>query len=150
MKEYPFTDLASGRTVWLTSDEAREYGRFEMARQSHRGRERKAVAAADVNLSDSDLYDTIVGSGASTYPWYSNWESDEERLTLTVSIDCEGTKDGARLTVGTLRRAIASREWHDHRGVPIDWSDPEVDSEVDADIADQIVQTAVLGDVVFG
>jgi hypothetical protein len=105
-----------------------------------------------VNLTDDDLFLAVWGSGASSYPWYSRWDVDEDARKLGVLIDLDGERESATLTVGTLRRSIEGviEKYPDSAVSHVDWADEECDSDVDADIADQIVQYAVLGDVVFG
>lgn len=105
-----------------------------------------------VNLSDEDLFTAIAGAGASQYPWYVRFDIDWDALTLDVEIDLEDVQASSRLTPTGLRTTIAFLV--DANTAPAvtqtAWSDPEVDSDVDADIADCVIQFALLGDVVFG
>lgn len=103
------------------------------------------------NLSDIAAYDAIAYAGAEVYPWYMAWEVHEQALVLHVEICLEGVTGAATLTVADLRKALQGLLDAGHPGVQrTDWSDPQIDSEIDADLADQIVQYALLGDVVFG
>jgi hypothetical protein len=109
-----------------------------------------------VNLSDEALFETIAGAGATyTYGWYLETEIDLDALRLKVVLDNgEDGRESATLTPGTIRRVINTcfdeRPDYTHAVRSIDWSDPECDSEVDADVADTIIQYAVLGRVIFG
>jgi hypothetical protein len=110
----------------------------------------------EVAMNDEDLWDAIVGSGAGSYPWYTRWvivDPTHNTEALDVLIDCEDVRESATLTPGTIRRAIESLVDGDYNIQivnDIDWSDPDGDTMIDADVADCIIQYAVLGDVVFG
>ena len=106
-----------------------------------------------INLSDEDVFCAVAGAGASQYEWYHTFGIDWENNRLTIRMDAEvdGDIEGAVLTPRSIRQAI--RDLHAVNYpciVSIDWSDPECDSDLDADGADCIIQQAVLGKVVFG
>jgi len=107
-----------------------------------------------INLTDRALFEGITGAGASyTYDWYRRFSIDEEALTVAVHIENGmGGVESATLTPAGLRRAVdAVIEANPGGGTArVDWADPECDSDIDADIADCIMQTAVLGEVVYG
>lgn len=104
------------------------------------------------NLTDEAVFDAIAYSGASSYPWYHTYSIDEDAQRLRVAIEADRGHEIAVLTVGTLRRAFDALLEERYPGIrpDWDWDDEECDSNVDADIADCIIQQAVLGDVVFG
>lgn len=105
-----------------------------------------------INLSDEDVFGCVWGAMASQYPWYTEFDGDDDAMRLHVVIDCEGVKESATLTPSAVRRAIEGciEKYPNSAVAHVDWSDPECGSDVDADIADQIIQFYVLGEVVFG
>lgn len=105
-----------------------------------------------VNLDDEALFTCIAGAGASTYCWYDRFVPDWDGLKLHVKISLEDVEGEATLTPDSLRQTIAALV---EAGIAypvngVDWSDEECDSDVDADIADCVIQYALLNDVVFG
>lgn len=105
-----------------------------------------------INLTDEQVFDMVAGAGATSYSWYLKVAIVWDDHTMSVTLDNgNGGIEGATLTPGTMRRAIEALDQAGHPGTSwINWNDPECDSEVDADVADQIIQQAVLGDIVFG
>lgn len=104
-------------------------------------------------LNNDEVFEAVAYAGASTYPWYESYviEDDDEAKRLRVVIADEGVRESGTLMASTMRRALDELLEKRHPGVThIDWNDDQCDVDVDADIADQIIQQAVLGDVVFG
>jgi hypothetical protein len=118
-----------------------------------------------INLSDEELFDGLTGACASFYSWYKDfqfsWYSEYDANTtpfVTVTMETgDETKAGVptfatkRIKASLMRKTI---ERLIQEGQPtvcsVNWSDPECDSEIDANIADVVFQYIVLGDVVFG
>ena len=106
-----------------------------------------------ISLSDEALHTAVWGSGASSYEWYESFDFSEDSLTITLVMETDdGGSERATLSVDALRRAIVSihEEMSSCVVCSVEWTDPECDSEVDADIADCIMQWCVLGDIVWG
>lgn len=109
-----------------------------------------------INLTDERLFTAVWGSGASySYGWYVKTHLDEDAQTWQVVLESgNGGVESATLTPASIRRTIATiqaeRPDFTSAVTRLDWSDPDVDSDVDADVADVIVQYAVLGEVIFG
>lgn len=118
-----------------------------------------------INLTDSDLMMAVLGSGALTYSWWlsitTNWDMMSDWTDAnSCHVTCEAPDEGqpnptCRITPALLRETIALI--HADGGMEytesvryLDWADNDVDSDVDADIADTILQVAVLGRVVYG
>lgn len=114
------------------------------------------VQASDlIAMSDEDLFWSVAGAGAEQYGWYYRYRDDPAALTIDVVLDNgEGGSESATLTPASIRRTIESivldQPEFTESVQNVDWSDEEAGSDIDADIADSIVQYAVLGRVVFG
>ena len=121
-----------------------------------------------IRLGWPELFDAITGAGAlEVYPWYVSHKfsltcgdrtgyGSGNRCAVVMDTG-ETTPAGATLlarkvlTPAHLRRTIVKMLLDDHPLVTtVDWGDPYCDTDVDADIADCIMQTAILGEVVFG
>ena len=106
-----------------------------------------------INLDDEALFTAVCGAGASQWGWYYEFDPDFDALKVKVTLDNGNDgRESATLTPGSLRRTVSAM--CANRVAPsvadVRWSDPECDSDIDACIADCIIQYAVLGDVVFG
>ena len=112
----------------------------------------------EIALSDNDLYTAIFGSGADIYPWYDLFDTAgydsawvPNHTNARIRIRMADVHEQADLAIGRIRRAIDDLVRDGNPTVSsVDWSDPECDSDVDANIADCIIQYAVLGEVMFG
>lgn len=103
-----------------------------------------------INLNDQELHDAIYGSGAFSYGWWLATDTDDG-LNATITMD-DGN-DGRitkTLTLADIRAAIPGAAAQCPIVAEVDWTDPECDSDVDANIADCILQFAMLGEVMFG
>lgn len=110
----------------------------------------------NIAMNDEDLFMSIWGSGANTYGWYLDTKLVLNNQTWYVRLDNgEGGSESATLTPSSIRRTIDTIV-HDEtiqycgHVRNVDWDDVEAGSDIDADIADCIVQYAILGRVVFG
>lgn len=109
----------------------------------------------NIALNDTDLFTAVFGAGAGSYPWYRRFNTNWDDLVADIIIEDPDNADNSihrRLIPHDLRVAI---EHIVTTGVApntasMRWSDPEVDSDVDADIADVIIQVAMLSDVAYG
>jgi hypothetical protein len=117
----------------------------------------EAVAPHIVRLDDEALYTCIAHAGASMYDWYQWYTPRDDERTLYLTIEDDTNDDGYTsklLTVHDLRMAIARIvvDALDYTQVAreVEWGNSECDSDVDADIADIVLQVAVLGRVVYG
>lgn len=126
---------------------------------AHNGYERvwEQTLGKFINLDDEALFTAIWGSGASSYSWYFSTKLNEAAMTYTVTMESDAVEDlgvTVVLTPDVIRQTIVKilDEKPEYTGAVqhIDWSDPECDSDVDADVADVILQTAILGKVVYG
>ncbi len=110
-----------------------------------------------IAMDDEELFMSIWGSGANQWEWYLNTHLDEAGQTWFVRLDNgEGGSESATLTPASIRRAIESILadesieycWSVRE---VNWADAdESGAHVDANIADCIVQYAILGRVIFG
>lgn len=108
-------------------------------------------------MNAAEWFEAVAGAGASTYPWYASFDIDWINDQLTVDIfDPDGDDSwdwnpdspvvSKKLTATTMWNAYAKlresgREFSIFApGVP----------DLDADDADVIIQTAVLGDIIYG
>jgi hypothetical protein len=101
-------------------------------------------------FDDEEVWNLIWGSGFTQYSWYREIRVDANARTMTVDID--NGDDGietAKLTVGALRRAVNDLV-RDENVYSFRFADNWLDPDFDADMADQVVQYAVLGDIIFG
>jgi hypothetical protein len=119
------------------------------------------TTTATINLNDEDLFLAMTGACSYFYSWYKQFDYSHTfagRPIVVVTMETgEETKAGtptfATRTINAplMRRAL---ERLISEGQPticsVNWSDPECDSEVDADVADVMFQYIILGDVVFG
>lgn len=104
-----------------------------------------------INLEDEDLFVAVFGAGADSYPWYSRFRYDEEALEASVAINCEGiAAEVDPIGPSHLRWAIRDMVAKGASLGTIDFSDPECDSDFDAELADCIIQWVLLREVVFG
>lgn len=122
-----------------------------------------------IRLGHPELFDAVTGAGAlencSHYesvqfyydPLGRTGEFGEENRCRVIMETGERTPAGSALlakrvlTPANLRATITAMIEANHPAVAnIDWSDPECDSDIDAEVADAIIQTAILGRVIFG
>lgn len=97
----------------------------------------------------------ILYAGAMQYPWYVAFEKEGDVYVVEMETGQE-TSAGTPLVA---RRRFTGRHLNAHleamitAEIPcitgVDWNDPEWDSEVDAWIADNVLQHFILGEVVF-
>lgn len=109
-----------------------------------------------IAIDNMSLFEAVMGCGATTtYPWYYDVTPNYRDGHARIGIDTgESTPTGAMLvahgaiTGGALRRTVLRLIKDDHPSITtIDWSDPNVDGDIDAEIGDVILQTALLGRV---
>lgn len=160
----PWVDALRAREVATAEREAyaEESARVEHEEESTRVR-LAAIAALDyVTAEFTD--DAFLGSGALDYSWYQQIIIDEEtdtNWTLTFSdLDSEPVKgEQARYTVThkTVLEAVAmiateqkdaSEDCRDNCQLMIDGLLVEVD--FDSDTADQVLQVAAFGEIIYG
>jgi hypothetical protein len=111
-----------------------------------------------IAIDKDSLWEAVIGAGALGYSWYISAQIDWDRHLAKVSIETgEYNEPGATLvamrtlTKTMLARVVVELIKDDQPTITaIDWSDPEADGDIDADVADVIMQTALLGKVVFG
>lgn len=103
--------------------------------------------------------EAVYGSGVLTYEWYTGCEKTVEGYVVTI--DCEGEYGRKELTTSDIldaaRKLLDERKYaavgddgsYTRLGlanlIALDYDQ----TDIDADVADLILQTAVLGDVVF-
>lgn len=110
------------------------------------------------HLDDQRVWDCFLGSGALSYAWWISAVTRGERvLDLGFElVDSRGTGRSSglvRLTPDVLRTALRDllgSEDTCYTVAALDWTDEEVDCDVDADVADCVLQQAAYGRVVFG
>ena len=106
------------------------------------------MAKITIEIPDDELWSEIFGSGFSTLPWWKealfiNCDWDEPGVVdLTMQDPDTGDAFPPRLvTVDTLAEATSTvLQTYPHRNL----------NDMDAELADMILQTAVAGKVVFG
>lgn len=103
-------------------------------------------------LSDERLFDAVAGAGADMFSWYRWFDADFGNQVLNVRMENgENEIIPAILAPADFRRAIRTLASNHYPGVAhLRWNDPDVDSDIDANDADVILQQAVLGEVIYG
>lgn len=110
------------------------------------------MAKITIEIDDADLWSEIFGSGFEKYPWWdavdylsdANWETPGA-VALTL-IDPDTPQDPRRGGYGVVetrhleKAASEVLQTYPHRNI----------FDMDAELADMILQTAVAGRVIFG
>lgn len=116
-------------------------------------------------VTAQDTYDIFIGSGALAYSWYQDiaegsTEADPWSVTFTEDGDNgpEGEHTISHKTVMRAVRRIASKDGAEIRALApavrkecqaLVFKGPD-DVDFDADMADQVLQVAAFGEVVYG
>lgn len=111
-----------------------------------------------IPVTSDDLFWAVAGAGADTCPWYDVFGFDEAARTIHVDIltdlDSEDPVEVKRatLTVTDLRRAIdgLAAQYPNAIGGYIADECRDGDPDLDAEMADAVIQYAVLGNLVYG
>lgn len=111
-----------------------------------------------IAVTSGDLFTAVAEAGAEWYEWYHSYVIDDEAGTLTVAIDTgEGDYDAptlrrCRLKAADMRRAIdaLAAKYPDAVGGDIAAECRSGDPDIDCEMADAVIQFAVLGDIVWG
>jgi len=101
-------------------------------------------------VPQDDMFWAVAGSGASTWPWITRWEIDEDNLLLTVGIEdpeIEGHEIVRVMGTATMRESLKHLLV---AGFHLSGYVDGEDIDLDAGDADLVVQHAVLGDIPYG
>jgi hypothetical protein len=106
-----------------------------------------------------DLTDHILGSGALSYPWYAGCSINLAENLITIVIDedkvtyftnFDNLLDAAhQLYVLNTNTAVGDDTGYTRRGL---WDISQMnfdEADIDADVADLIIQQAIFGEVVY-